>query len=207
MRKKATATNVEVKTKKAEEKAVEKTAKTAVEPRVERPRGPFTLMRRFAEDMEDMFGGFRLEKTFPAMSLFERDPFDLWNTDFFNDFSPPVEMFEKDGKLIVRTDLPGLEKDDIDVEITDRLLTIKGERKNEFEEEKEGFFRTERSYGNFFRQVALPASIKTEDAHAMFKNGVLEITMLAPKGVLNKKKLEITEGEAKSKAVASGGTK
>lgn len=167
----------------------------------EAPRSPFTSMRRFAEDMERIFGGFGFE---PRLSLLERDSFDFEPFSSLAKFTPALEMEEHDGKLIVRADLPGMEKDDIDVEITDGQLTIRGERKSEMEEAKEGFFRTERSYGKFFRRLPLPASVETKDATAKFANGVLEISMSAPTGVTNSRKVEIGEGKEISEAASSG---
>jgi HSP20 family protein len=78
------------------------------------------------------------------------------------------------------TDLPGLKRDDVKVELTEGLLTISGERKEEKEEKREGYYRSERSYGSFFRQIPLPEGAKTDTAKAEFNDGVLEITMQAP---------------------------
>ena len=77
--------------------------------------------------------------------------------------------------------------------MTDNLLEISGERKEEKEEKREGFYRSERSYGSFYRQIPLPEGAKTEDATATFRNGVLEITMPAPKVEASARKLEIKE--------------
>jgi len=168
-------------------------------------RDPFKMMRYFTEDMENMLDAFGFGRRMPRLTLFERDPFDFKHFEMMADFSPEVEMEERDGKLIVRADLPGMEMDDIDVEITDRELIIRGERKSESEEEKEGFFRSERSYGKFYRRLPIPESVETQDAKAYFANGVLEITMTAPKGVSSARKLEITGGEKMSHAAVSGG--
>src|SRR5712691_874791 len=71
-------------------------------------------------------------------------------------FAPQIEVFERGNDLIVRADLPGLAKDDIQVDINDDVLTIQGERKQQHEEEREGYYRNERSYGSFSRAVPLP---------------------------------------------------
>jgi HSP20 family molecular chaperone IbpA len=73
-----------------------------------------------------------------------------------------------------------LTKDDVNVEITDDAINISGERRNEDEERREGYYRSERSYGGFFRSIQLPEGANAEDANATFNNGVLEITMEAP---------------------------
>lgn len=167
---------------------------------------PFTLMRHIAEDMENMmlsdFGfGSRFRSPFlrdeffsPTFSAFETAPFFGESEKLFNTWSPQVEMFECDGKLVVQADLPGIKKDDVKVEVTDQQLTIEGERKDEREEKGEGFYRSERSYGSFCRQIALPEGVNTENAKAEFKNGVLEISMESPQLESGKKRLEISEG-------------
>jgi HSP20 family protein len=81
----------------------------------------------------------------------------------------------------VRADVPGLSKDDLTVEVGEDQLTIQGERKYDHEEEREGVYRSERSYGSFYRQIPLPSGVNAEEASADFRNGVLEITMPAPK--------------------------
>jgi HSP20 family protein len=194
--------DVEVKTTETKPAMAEKTPLTT--PPREVYRSPFRMMRHFAEDMEDMLlGGF--DRTFPKMTFFDWDPFDFERKELFTNFTPPVEIFEKDGFLIVRTDLPGMTKDDIDVEIIDGRLMIKGERKNEFEEKKEGYFRTERTYGTFYRALPLPKTVELTDAKAIFKDGVLEVRLAAPKGVKEVKKLEITEAEPMPEMAATAG--
>ena len=150
---------------------------------------PFGMMRRFTKDMERLFNDFE-EFRFP---------------NFFKDFAPSrmefdrvewvprIEVLQKNGQLMVRADLPGLTKDDVKVELTNDILTLSGERKEEKEEKREGFYRSERSYGSFYRQIPLPEGTKTEDANATFRNGVLEITMPAPKVETSTRKLEIKE--------------
>jgi len=102
-------------------------------------------------------------------------------------------VLRNDGQLMVRADLPGLKKEDVKVELTNDMLTISGERKEENEEKREGFYRSERSYGSFCRQIPLPDGVKTETANATFSNGVLEITMPAPKMEPQARNLEIKE--------------
>lgn len=74
----------------------------------------------------------------------------------------------------------GLKKDDVKVDITDDSLTIEGERREEHEEDREGCYRSERSYGSFCRVIPLPDGAITDSAKANFNNGVLEIVMQAP---------------------------
>jgi HSP20 family molecular chaperone IbpA len=74
-------------------------------------------------------------------------------------------------------DLPGLQKEDVKIEVTHDELTIEGERKLEKEEQKEGVHRTEPAYGKFFRRIEIPEYVKAEQTIAVFKNGLLEIEM------------------------------
>ncbi len=166
---------------------------------------PFRLMRHFAKDMENMFRDFGFDRDFPRMTGLEKDFFDPERRDFFMDFSPPVEMIRQGDNLVVRADLPGMEKDDIKVEVQDNHLIIEGERKQETKEEEEGFYRSECSYGKFYRQIPLPKSVKMEEAKANFKNGVLEVTLAAPQLETSGKKIEISDGSTETKTATTTG--
>lgn len=92
-------------------------------------------------------------------------------------FVPPIEIEEKDNALFVKADLPGMKKEHVKVEVAPEGLTITGERKEEKEEKKEGYFRTERLYGSFERFVPLPDGAVLDKAVAEFKDGVLTVTV------------------------------
>jgi HSP20 family protein len=132
--------------------------------RTEAPN-PFGFMRRVTEELDRAFG---LRTDVPGVHEFKPN---LW--------APEVEIFEREQKFVVRVDLPGLTKEDVKISVTHDELTIEGERKIEKEEKKEGLYRTERSYGQFYRRIWIPEHVKAEAAEAVFKNGVLEITMPA----------------------------
>lgn len=151
---------------------------------------PFQMMRRFTKDMERMFENFQ-EFNFPNFFKPEFAPFRM-EVDT-GEWMPQIEVLQNNGQFMVRADLPGLTKDDVKVEVTDDMLTLSGERKEEKVEEREGFYRSERSYGNFYRQIVLPEGATTEQATATFVNGVLEITIPAPKVAAPTRKLEIKE--------------
>lgn len=102
-------------------------------------------------------------------------------------FALPVESFVKDGNLVVRADIPGLEPKDIELSVLGNVLTIKGERKDEKEVKKENYFRREISYGAFERHVTLPQGIETDKIKANFKNGVIEVMMPMAKEAVAKK--------------------
>jgi HSP20 family protein len=154
---------------------------------------PVSFMRRFSEDMDRLFGDFGLGRG--VASGFGREISRLADMEGLT-WAPQVEAFERDGKLIVRADLPGLTKDDINVDITDEAIKIRGERRQESEENEEGYYRSERNYGSFYREIPLPSGVSGEDANATFRNGVLEITMLAPARQPSSRRIEIGEGAA-----------
>jgi HSP20 family protein len=117
-------------------------------------------------------------------------------------FTPAIESYVKDGNLIVRADMPGMDAKDVDVTILGNVLTVKGERKNEKEVKTGDYLRREVSYGSFERRMSLPEGAATEKAAASFKNGVVEITLpMAREAVAKKipvqaeveKKVEITK--------------
>jgi len=131
---------------------------------------PFAMMRRMFEDMDRSFGG-----SFGGMT---RSP--EHRGELAEGWWPSVEVLGQNGNLVVRADLPGVNKEDVKVEVTDRDLIIQGERKREHEESGRGFYRSERSYGNFSRCIPLPEGAKTDQAKAQFNNGVLEVSVPVP---------------------------
>jgi HSP20 family protein len=101
-------------------------------------------------------------------------------------WSPQIEVIERDGKLLVRADLPGMKKDDVHVEAVDNTLIIQGERREERKEDREGYFVSERSYGSFYRAIPLPEGTNADNARASFRDGVLELTLDLPKSQQSK---------------------
>ncbi len=139
-------------------------------------RDPFSMVNDLQREMERLFGNFG----FGPMFSRELDR-GAW--------SPQIEMYERNGKLVVSADLPGLKKDEVKVDLNDNVLTIEGERKDERRDEKGGW--SERSYGHFVRSIALPEGINAENANATFNNGVLEITLDAPRQQQRGRKIEV----------------
>lgn len=88
---------------------------------------------------------------------------------------PTVDIFEDGAHVVVKAELPGMNKDDIDVSIKDDVITISGEKKTEEKVEKKDYYRLERSFGSFTRSLHLPAETQTEKATASFKDGILEV--------------------------------
>jgi len=145
---------------------------------------PFSFVRRMMDDMDRMFGGgiggAWLEDAFAPMQV----------------WSPQVEVFERGGNLVVRADLPGLDPKDVRIDVDDDGLIIRGERRTEHEEKREGYLHIERSYGSFQRRIPIPRGVDRNAADAVFDKGVLEITMKMPK----------TTAQSLPIRTASGGT-
>jgi len=97
--------------------------------------------------------------------------------DAFGAWAPPVDIFEKDGSLVIRAELPGVEKKDIDVRIENGVLTLHGERKRETTIDEENAYRMERVYGTFTRSFSLPTTVDPSKINAVFKDGILELSV------------------------------
>jgi HSP20 family protein len=146
---------------------------------------PFRAMQRMADEMDRLFDDFGFGRRWLRPSWRETGA-ELW--------APEVEVFQKNHELTIRADLPGLKREDVTVDITDNDVTIQGERKHEKEEEREGYYRSERGYGSFCRVIPLPEGAISEQAKANFKDGVLEITMPAPPASKGRR-LEVAEAK------------
>jgi HSP20 family protein len=95
-------------------------------------------------------------------------------------WSPAVDLFEKNDHLVIKAELPGIEKKDISVHMKDGVLTLKGERKHENEVQDGNFYRREMSYGKFQRSFRLPGDVDPEKITAQFENGLLTIEVPKP---------------------------
>jgi HSP20 family protein len=107
---------------------------------------------------------------------------------------PSMDLVETDGELVLRADLPGLDRDDVEIEVKDNVLTVSGERKAEHEEKDEGFYRVERAFGRFSRSLGLPEGVDAIAVAAKFDRGVLEIRIPKPEE-RQPTKVEISAGE------------
>lgn len=140
------------------------------------------LDRWFDRMVEDMW-----RRPFPSLpSLFGREPWFAAPAMALR--APSLDVYEEKDDVVVKAELPGMKKEQIEVTVTGDMVTIKGEKKEEEEVKEKDYYRRERSYGAFSRSVALPCEVKGGEVKASFKDGVLEVRM--PK----------TE-EAKTKAV------
>jgi HSP20 family protein len=158
---------------------------------------PFAYMRQFAEEMDRLFEDFGFRTGFRMPSFLTRGH-ELFRRETGlvpAEWSPRIDVFEREGQFVVHADLPGMTKEDVKVDITDDVMTIQGERKHHKKEEREGYCYSECSYGSFYRAIPLPAGADASKAAAQFTNGVLEITMPAPTpGGKKARRLEVREG-------------
>jgi HSP20 family protein len=123
------------------------------------------------EEMEHMFNDF-FQQRFLAPSWMPRLKFPE-----LGGVSTSVDMFEEGNDLVVKAELPGMKKEDINVDLKDDVITISGEKKSEEKTERKDFHRVERTFGSFLRRMRLPVGIKADQVKASFKDGVLEIRM------------------------------
>ncbi|GAB7025285.1 Hsp20/alpha crystallin family protein [Geotalea toluenoxydans] len=146
----------------------------------QRPLSPFHEMERMERMFEDFF----------------RRPFSLltpsqWITGaqgWEEVAGPSVDVYEESDSIIVKAEIPGIRKEDIDVTFRENMLTVSGEKKKEEKVENKDYYRLERSYGSFSRSIPLPAEVETDKASASFKDGILEIRM--PKTASSKEKVK-----------------
>jgi len=138
---------------------------------------PFAMMREFTDEMDRVFRG-----TAPALKA----------------WAPTVDIQKVNGNLLVTAELPGLKKEEVKVELTENALIIEGERKREHTEEKEGYHRYERSYGNFYRSIPLPEGYKADMTKAELSEGVLKVTIPIPEEKKNVREVKVEEAAKKA---------
>lgn len=135
------------------------------------PRRPFMDLTRWEREMDRMmedFFGRRMRPSWPQRWLAASDS---------EITAPLVDVYEEKDDIVVKAELPGMEKSDIEVNLSDSQLTLKGEKKKEEKIEEENYYRCERSYGGFVRSVELPTDVQADKIKASFKNGVLEVRL------------------------------
>lgn len=139
---------------------------------------PFELMRQGIDEMDRWFSEISREG-----GWWSRVGAPSWGGSSpraSGEWSPAVEVFQRGHEFVVRADVPGMVRHDLHVDVSDDSLTIRGERKQETREERDGAFWTERSYGPFSRTIPLPPGAIGDSAKASFNNGVLEVVIQAP---------------------------
>lgn len=137
-------------------------------------RDLFSLRHRMNSLFDDFF--------YPRRRTFEDEG--LWN------WNPAVDIYEEDNNIVVKAEIPGMDKEGISVDVKDRILTLKGERSEDKEVNEERYFRKERTYGRFERAFTLPADVKIDEIKAEYKDGVLKVLVPKPE-VLKPKQITI----------------
>ena len=137
------------------------------------------LVRRNQKDLAwRPFNGFEtLQNEIERLFDF---PFSRWprTTDLFEGgWGPAIDMYDEKDNLIVKADLPGFTKEEIEVTVEDGALILKGEKKHEEKSKDKGSIREERFYGSFYRAIALPVGVDADKVQAIYKNGVVELTL------------------------------
>ncbi|WP_273846595.1 Hsp20/alpha crystallin family protein [Rubrobacter calidifluminis] len=111
---------------------------------------------------------------------------------------PAIDAFSRDGDLVIRAELPGVKKDDVDITVQNGVLTISGERREEQEEERRGYHVRERRYGSFRRSMTLPEGVDESKIHAKFEDGVLEVVVEGASGQIGEPRRIPIEGPSGS---------
>ncbi len=145
---------------------------------------PFAAMRG---EMDRVFDKFLGGAHWPSLP-------DLFTGATSGRVMPSVDIRENDKQIVVEAELPGMERQDVDITLRDGMLTMKGEKKSEREEKKDDFHITERSYGSFHRSFRLPDTVDEEGVTANLDNGVLRVTLpKKPEAVKAEKKIAIAK--------------
>ncbi|HEB76058.1 MAG TPA: Hsp20/alpha crystallin family protein [Nitrospirae bacterium] len=144
--------------------AKKKESKELVRSEPSRMLAPFEEMERWIEDVFRRPFSLLGPTWFPSLRFPE-----------IEEVSPVVDIYEEGDDVVVKAEMPGIKKDDVDVSLTENSITISGEKKKEEKVERKNYYRLERSYGSFSRTFRLPAEVQSDKAKAKFKDGVLEV--------------------------------
>ena len=110
-------------------------------------------------------------------------------------FAPPVDIYEDEHKIVLKLEVPGMKESDLDIQLENNVLTVKGERKFEKEEKEENFHRIERRYGSFYRSFTIPNTVNGESVKAGYEAGVLRIE-LEKRAEAKPKQIKVQVGQA-----------
>jgi len=134
------------------------------------------------EEMERWFGDFMNRPFFSPMWV------PRFHLPQMQSLSLSVDVYEEAETVVVKAELPGIGKEDVEVEVSENVLTISGEKKSQEKVERKDYHRIERTYGSFSRSIRLPGEVVTEQAKATFDNGVLEIRIPKTEAAKQKKR-------------------
>lgn len=169
--------------------------------------GPFSVMRRISDEMDRLFETFGMGRNVFAGGSAQQGMWDAGDSgdDLPSMWSPHVELCERNGKLLIHADLPGMKRDDINVRIEHDQVILEGERRQEHSDQQGGYYRSERSYGTFYRAIPLPDGTDSDSANATFRDGVLTIEFDAPRQAQRGRRLEIRDAAEPSPSGGSAG--
>ena len=136
---------------------------------------PFDELRSMQREMDRLFERFLGSQT----------------SEYITEWLPAIESYIKDGRLVFKAELPGVDPKDPDVSVTEREVVIRGERKHEKDAKEEDYTYREISYGSFERRFMLPEGAKIDELKANFAKGLLEITVPVPEKAEKARKIEI----------------
>lgn len=152
-------------------------------PLIKPKKNSYSLMQDFQEEMNRM-----LDEAFGETRLVETD------AGLRRMWRPAIEMSEKDNQYLIKAELPGLERENIDIEISENDITIKGETSHKSEEKTDNIYKSEFKYGKFQRTITFPSEVDSENAHAEYKNGILKVVVpISEEEHKKHKKIEIEE--------------
>ncbi|MDW5377939.1 Hsp20/alpha crystallin family protein [Halomonas sp. HP20-15] len=152
------------------DKTANQPLQTSQEPSSEPTNQSLSPLEEFDRRLEGFF-----ERSW--MKPFFKDDLIKERLGFFGQHNPKVDIVDRDKEIIVRAEMPGVDRKEIDIEITDHSLMIKGHRSGEAKEEKEKYYHSEMWQGAFARTIALPVDVDEHHAEATFKDGILTITL------------------------------
>ncbi|MCP1317564.1 Hsp20/alpha crystallin family protein [Vreelandella lionensis] len=166
---------------------MEKTANKPVVAGQESSALPASRSLNPLEEFDRLMEGF-FERSW--LKPFFRDDVIKERLGFFAQNNPKIDIIDREKELVVRAEMPGVDRKEIDIEITDHAVMLKGRRSGETEEKKDEYYHSEIWQGAFARTIALPVDVDTQHAEAKFKDGILTITMPKSKQAL-RRKLEV----------------
>lgn len=149
-------------------------------------RGFMDTQGEVSRVLDEMFGGFGRRPVRHSERL-----------------TPATDVLSRDGDLVLRAELPGVKQDDVDVTLSNGVLTISGERRDENEKEGAGYHSRELRYGSFSRSVRVPDNVSSDDIHARFDDGVLQVTVKGAAEVRQPERIQV-EGSESSKGEIKG---
>jgi HSP20 family protein len=110
------------------------------------------------------------------------------------EWAPAIDVLTEDGDLVIRAELPGVRQEDVNITLQNNLLTIRGERKAEREEERGGYYVRERRYGTFSRSLTVPEGVDESKIRARYENGVLEVRVEGAAAIQEPRRIQIEGG-------------